>query len=99
MENRLYYTILSVIVYVIMTNPYTYKMMDKVMGGVVKMARYDGCPTMMGLMMSAMMYGVVIYMMMNMEGVLGEMKRWMTGWTETDIEENEIPEVKVKEDE
>jgi len=97
MDETEYYVIVSVMLYVMMSSTYMYKMLERVMGGVVKMARYDGCPTMMGVMVSGLIYGVMIYMMMNMEGVMREIKSWTMGKKE--IEERVIPEVRVKEDE
>jgi len=100
---KLLYTLLSVMVFVIFTNPYMYKMLDKMLGSYMRMSTFDGCPTMNGMLVSAIMFGVVIYIMMISNEMIDKVRYKLYGEKmkeeEVIISETKIPVVKVEEDE
>ena len=59
------YTLYTTIVFLIIANPYAYKMVQKLLGGIVKIASSDGCPTWTGLLVHAIVFTLILRWMMN----------------------------------
>ena len=59
-------TIQSIIVFIIVSLPFTYKLTNKLLGGIVgKLADASGCPTGLGLFIHAVVFGLIIYALMG----------------------------------
>jgi hypothetical protein len=59
-------TIQSIIVFIIISLPFTYKLTNKLLGGIVgKLADASGCPTGLGLFIHALVFGLIIYALMG----------------------------------
>jgi hypothetical protein len=59
-------TIQSIIVFIIVSLPFTYKLTNRLLGGIVgKLADASGCPTILGLIIHAIVFGLIIYCLMG----------------------------------
>jgi hypothetical protein len=59
-------TIQSIIVFIIVSLPFTYKLTNRLLGGIVgRLADSSGCPTTMGLFIHAIVFGLIIYCLMG----------------------------------
>ncbi len=59
-------TIKSVIVFIIVSLPFTYKLTNRLFSGIVgRLADSSGCPTDMGLIIHALVFGLIIYALMG----------------------------------
>ena len=59
-------TIQSIIVFIIVSLPFTYKLTNRLLGGIVgRLADSSGCPTTMGLVIHAIVFGLIIYCLMG----------------------------------
>lgn len=59
-------TIQSVLVFIIVSLPFTYRLTDGLLGGILgRLADSSGCPTTMGLIIHAVVFGLVIYALMG----------------------------------
>ena len=58
-------TLQAVLVFYIIANPMTFRLVDSVLGGVVgRIANSGGCPTSLGLIVHSVVFGAVVYAMM-----------------------------------
>lgn len=63
----LYATIQAVIVFLLVSLPFTYKITNGLLGGIVgKLADNSGCPTGLGLFVHAIVFGLITYGLMVM---------------------------------
>ena len=59
-------TIQSIIVFLIVSLPFTYKLTNSLLGGFVgKLADPSGCPTPLGLFIHSIVFGIIIYGLMH----------------------------------
>lgn len=59
-------TIQSIIVFILVSLPFTYKITNGLLGGIVgRLADSSGCPTMLGLFVHAIVFGLIIYALMG----------------------------------
>lgn len=59
-------TIQSIIVFIIVSLPFTYRLTNRLLGGFVgKLADPSGCPTALGLFIHAIVFGMIIYALMG----------------------------------
>jgi hypothetical protein len=59
-------TIQSIIVFLIVSLPFTYRLTNQLLGGVVgKLAEPSGCPTPLGLFIHALVFGIIVYALMG----------------------------------
>lgn len=59
-------TIQSIIVFIIVSLPFTYRLTNHLLGGIVgKLADSSGCPTALGLFIHAIVFGMIIYALMG----------------------------------
>jgi ABC-type long-subunit fatty acid transport system fused permease/ATPase subunit len=61
-------TLLSVIVFLLVSLPSTYKFTNGIFGG--ELAEPSGCPTLIGLLVHALVFAVIIYILMGVNLVL-----------------------------
>jgi hypothetical protein len=65
-EVKIYATIQSIIVFLIISLPFTYKLTNGLLGGIIgKLADSTGCPTTLGLFIHAIVFGLIIYGLMS----------------------------------
>ncbi len=58
-------TIQSIIVFLLVSMPFTYKITNRLLGGIVgKLADSSGCPTGIGLLIHSIVFGLIIYGLM-----------------------------------
>jgi hypothetical protein len=59
-------TIQSIIVFLLVSLPFTYKLTDRLLGGIIgRLADASGCPTFLGLVVHALVFGLIIYGLMT----------------------------------
>ena len=59
-------TIQSILVFLIVSLPYTYKITNGLLGSILgKLADSSGCPTTLGLFVHAIVFGFIIYGLMG----------------------------------
>jgi hypothetical protein len=59
-------TIQSIIVFLIISLPFTYKLTNNLLGSIIgKLAEPSGCPTMLGLFVHSLVFGLIIYGLMT----------------------------------
>lgn len=59
------YTIWTTILFLLIANPYTFKMVHKLLGKVVYIANRDGCPTTAGLLVHAAVFALILRYLMG----------------------------------
>lgn len=58
-------TLQAVLVFYIIANPMTFRLVDSLLGGVVgRIANSGGCPTSLGLIVHSLVFGAVVYSLM-----------------------------------
>ena len=58
-------TLQAVLVFYIIANPMTYRLVNSVLGGVVgRISDVSGCPTALGLIVHSLVFGAVVYSLM-----------------------------------
>ncbi len=55
-------TIQAILVFLIVSLPSTYQLTNGILGG--KLAEPSGCPTMTGLLVHALVFGIIVYILM-----------------------------------
>jgi len=59
-------TIQSVIAFLIVSLPFTYKVTNGLLGGIIgKLADESGCPTTLGLVVHSLVFGLIIWGLMH----------------------------------
>lgn len=54
-------SIFSAFIFVLVTNPYTYKLTQKILGGIIcQIADVNGCPTTCGLALHTLVYLLIV---------------------------------------
>lgn len=61
------YSIYSAIVFLIISSPYTYLLIDKLIGSFAKVSSPTGCPTLVGLFIHTAVFALIIRGMMELE--------------------------------
>jgi hypothetical protein len=65
-EVKIYATVQSVILFLIISLPFTYMLTNRLLGGIIgKLADASGCPTTLGLFIHAIVFGFIIYGLMS----------------------------------
>lgn len=66
-ERKWKYTLMTTVLYLIITHPLMFKLTHRLFGKVMKLAGKSGCPTMAGYLLHAVVFTVLLRMMMNIE--------------------------------
>lgn len=65
-SQKIHATLRTVIVFIIVSLPFTYKTTNSLLGGVLgKLADASGCPTDLGLIVHAIVFGILLYGLMS----------------------------------
>ena len=59
------YTLITTIIFLIVANPYTYILVNSLLGKLVKIASPVGCPTTAGLLLHAVVFTLLLRWVMN----------------------------------
>lgn len=59
------YTIYTTILFLIIVNPYTYKLVHSVLKSIVKIADSNGCPTYSGMLVHAVVFTLLLRWLMD----------------------------------
>ena len=63
---KIFATVQSVILFLIISLPFTYMLTNRLLGGILgKLATSTGCPTTLGLFIHAIVFGFIIYGLMS----------------------------------
>jgi len=66
MVSKINATLQSIIVFLLVSLPFTYKITNGLLGGLVgKLADPSGCPTGLGLVIHSIVFGLIIYSLMR----------------------------------
>jgi len=58
------YSFYSALVFFLVANPETYKILQKIIGGFITVANPSGCPTPVGLFIHTLLFFIVIFALM-----------------------------------
>jgi hypothetical protein len=59
-------TIQSIFVFLIISSPFTYKLTNGLLGGIIgKLADTSGCPTTLGLLVHSLVFGLIVWGLMH----------------------------------
>lgn len=59
-------TVQSIVVFLIVSLPFTYKLTDSLLGGIIgRLANSSGCPTTLGLIVHSLVFGLIVYALME----------------------------------
>lgn len=62
---KIYATIQSVLLFLLISAPFMYQFTDRFLGGILgKLAEPSGCPTGLGLLVHSVVFGLVVYGLM-----------------------------------
>jgi hypothetical protein len=62
------YTLYTTIIFLIIVNPYTYKLVNSLLKSVVgKIADGSGCPTTVGILIHAVVFTIILRYMMDLD--------------------------------
>ena len=61
------YTIYTTILFLIIVNPMTYKLVQSLLGSFVKIADTNGCPTMNGILVHAVVFTFLLRYLMDLD--------------------------------
>ena len=65
MVSKIHATLQAVIVFLLVSLPFTYKTSNGLLGGLVgKLADSSGCPTGLGLFVHSVVFGLIVYALM-----------------------------------
>ena len=60
------YTLYTTVLFLVVVNPMTYKLVQAILGRFVKIAAADGCPTMAGILVHAVVFTLLLRYMMDL---------------------------------
>tara|TARA_Y100000816_G_C26107948_1_gene589587 strand:+ start:1543 stop:1806 length:264 start_codon:yes stop_codon:yes gene_type:complete len=61
------YTLYTTVLFLVVVNPMTYKIVQALLGRFVKIAASDGCPTMAGILVHAVVFTLLLRYMMDLK--------------------------------
>ena len=66
-SDKLRYSFYSALVFLILASPPMYKLVDRLLGSVVRIANPAGCSTTFGLFLHAIVFGLVVFGLMHLK--------------------------------
>ena len=61
------YTLMTTILFLLSANPYTYTLVNKLFGKIIKIAGPTGCPTTGGLLVHALVFTLLLRLLMELK--------------------------------
>lgn len=66
-EDKWKYSLYSAIIFLLISSPYTYMLVNSLLGSVVTVSSSAGCPTIVGLLLHALVFMLIIRGMMELD--------------------------------
>jgi hypothetical protein len=64
-DKKISATIQSMIIFIVISLPFTYKLTNSILGNIIgKLADHSGCPTYLGLIVHAIVFGLIVFGLM-----------------------------------
>jgi len=67
MDAKVFYSVQAAIVFLVVSSPMLYKLVQAVFGRLFTVASKDGCPTVAGLLLHTVVFGLVMYGLMVLQ--------------------------------
>lgn len=64
-QDKWRYTFYTAILFFIIASPFMFKIVNSILGSLVKICDKSGCPTMMGLILHTIVFALLLRLMMN----------------------------------
>ena len=64
-EKKWVYTLMTTLLFLLIAHPLTYQLTQSLLGGVFRIANKAGCPTMMGFLLHALVFTLLLRWMME----------------------------------
>jgi hypothetical protein len=61
------YTLYTTVLFLIIVNPMTYKLVNMLLGSLVKICDSKGCPTMLGIVVHAIVFTLLLRCLMDLD--------------------------------
>lgn len=68
MDARILYSIQSALLFLVIALPFTYKLVQALLGKLITIASPSGCPTVAGVVVHAVVFGLLVYLLMVFQG-------------------------------
>lgn len=65
MDSKIRYSIHAALLFLIVSSPFLYRLVQRILGTVLTVADHSGCPTISGLLLHAAVFGSLVYFLMN----------------------------------
>ena len=60
------YTLYTTVLFIIISCPYTYKLVNSIIGKIIPICNRQGCPTVSGLLVHALVFTLILRVLMSM---------------------------------
>jgi len=60
------YTLITTVIFILIANPYTYMLVDKLLGSFIKIANIKGCPTTVGFVVHTIVFTLILRYIMEL---------------------------------
>jgi hypothetical protein len=64
-KQKIKISVVSALLFLLISSPFLYKLVDGLLGKLVQVADYNGCPTVAGLVIHAVVFGLIVYLLMQ----------------------------------
>jgi threonine/homoserine/homoserine lactone efflux protein len=61
------YTLITTVIFLLIANPYTYMIVQSLLGKFIKIASPSGCPTIAGLLVHAVVFTLLLRLVMDLK--------------------------------
>jgi hypothetical protein len=68
-EDKWRYTLYTTVVFLLVVHPQTYRLVNYLLGKIVKISDKCGCPTMSGIIVHAIVFTLIVRYMMDIKGL------------------------------
>lgn len=65
MDAKIRYSIHAALLFLIVSSPFLYRLVQSILGRVITVADHSGCPTHSGLLIHSAVFGVLVYLSMT----------------------------------
>lgn len=66
MDPKVLYSVQSAVLFLVIASPFMYNIVNMLLGKLIPIA-YNGCPTLAGLVIHAVVFGLLVYLLMVMQ--------------------------------
>lgn len=64
--DQVIYSVQAAILFLVLASPFMYNLVNSILGSIVPIA-VNGCPTMAGVIVHAIVYGLLVYLLMTLQ--------------------------------